>query len=94
MKLLAEQVVRRPLLTEKNTKATDKRNAYAFEVVPQASKTDVKAAIEKLFGVTVVGVRTSVLKGLERRVGYRKSVDANVKKAVVTLKAGDRIDAF
>jgi large subunit ribosomal protein L23 len=92
VKLPPESIVKRPLVTEKNTARTDKLGVYTFEVDPRATKPDIKDAVQKLFNVTVVGVRTSTKKGLERRVGYRKSMDSDVKKAVVALKAGDKID--
>ena len=92
MKLHAEHLIRRPLVTEKNTQRTDLHNVYTFEVDRRATKVEIKDAVQRLFNVSVVGVRTSVLKGLERRVGYRKLFDTDVKKAMVVLKAGDKID--
>lgn len=92
MKLPPEHIVKRPLVTEKNTTRSDKHGVYTFEVDRKADKLQIRDAVQKLFNVTVVGVRTSVLKGLERRVGYRKLMDSDVKKAMVALKEGDKID--
>ena len=58
----------------------------------KANKHEIKDAVQKLFNVTVVGVRTLKSKGLERRVAWRKLMDSDVKKAMVALKDGDKID--
>ena len=92
MKLPPESIVKRPLVTEKNTLRTDKSSVYTFEVDKRANKLQIRDAVQKLFNVTVVGVRTSTHKGLLRRVGHRKVVDSDVKKAMVALKDGDKID--
>jgi large subunit ribosomal protein L23 len=92
MNLPPESVIKRPLVTEKNTTRADKAGVYTFEVDRRATKPEIRDAVQKLFNVTVVGVRTSTHKGLERRVGYRKVMDADGKKAMVALKEGDKID--
>jgi large subunit ribosomal protein L23 len=92
MKLPPESIIRRPLVTEKNTARSEKHGVYTFEVDLKASKPEIKDAVQKLFNVTVVGVRTLKSKGLERRVAFRKLMDSDVKKAMVALKEGDKID--
>jgi large subunit ribosomal protein L23 len=61
------QVIRRPLVTEKGTHLSEKLNAYSFEVHPLASKTDIKAAVQQLWDVRVVAVRTQTRVGKPRR---------------------------
>lgn len=92
MKLPPESLIKRPLVTEKNTRRADKASTYTFEVVRSATKPQIRDAVQRLFNVTVVGVRTATLKGLERRVGHRVVMDSDVKKAMVALKDGDKID--
>ena len=69
-------------------------NAYAFEVNRMAGKDDVRRAIEELFDVKVVCVRTQNRKGKPRRAGYRVAVTKSWKKAIVTLNPEHRIDFF
>jgi large subunit ribosomal protein L23 len=87
------EVIRRPLVTEKNTtlQAQDK---YAFEVAKEANKTQIKQAVEKAFKVTVTAVNIISVRGRERRVGRRIVTGSSWKKAVVTLKTGDKIQIF
>ncbi|MBM4002676.1 MAG: 50S ribosomal protein L23 [Planctomycetes bacterium] len=94
IKLLPHQVVVRPLVTEKGTHRSDRLNQYAFEINPLADKNDVRAAIEALFEVTVVKVRTQNRKGKPRRHRFRDGHTKAWKKAIVTLGAGYRIDFF
>jgi large subunit ribosomal protein L23 len=91
-------IVKRPLVTEKNmARAEDRGDAkpriYTFEVALDANKVQIRHAVEKLFKVGVTHVRTSIAKGLagRSRMGY-KTRDADVKKAIVTLKKGDKIE--
>ena len=84
----------RPLMTEKTSAAYQTRGEYAFEVAPDANKISIKAAIERLFGVKVVGVQTMNCRGKTRRMGGTIGKRPNWKKAIVTLKAGDTIDVF
>ncbi len=88
------QVIRRPLVTEKGTHLSEKLNAYSFEVHPLATKTDIKAAVQQLWDVRVVAVRTQTRVGKPRRhkmvVGHTRSW----KKAIVKLHDEDRIAFF
>lgn len=87
------QVVRRPRVTEKATRAAE-MHAYVFQVSPRATKHHIKTAVEHLFGVRVVGVRVMNVKGKPKRraraIGYTK----DWKKAYVTLNPADKIDVF
>jgi large subunit ribosomal protein L23 len=87
------EVLRRPLITEKST-ALQALNKYAFEIAYGANKTMIKQAVEKAFKVTVTGVNVVTMRGKTRQVG-RRQIRANPwKKAIVTLKAGDKIEFF
>jgi large subunit ribosomal protein L23 len=82
----------RPVVTEKTSAAHQDRGEYTFRVHPRASKPAIKAAIEQLFGVTVLGVWTSTQRGKPRAVGGFAGVRPNWKKAIVKLKEGDTIE--
>ncbi len=89
------QVIKRPIITEKST-AQASQGKYTFEVDKKAAKGEIKRAVEELFGVKVLGVRTANIRGKEVRVGRRRMLSkrSDWKKAVVTLKEGDKIDIF
>jgi large subunit ribosomal protein L23 len=84
----------RPLITEKTSAAYQDRGEYTFEVHPEATKPQIRAAIEQLFGVKVTGVWTSHQRGKEKRVGKTVGRRPNWKKAIVTLREGDSIEIF
>lgn len=89
-----EQVLRRPVaLTEKANFLRRKDRQIVFEVARAANKTEIKEAVERLFGVKVRAVNTLVYRGKDRRMGRSYSKLQNWKKAIVTLKEGD-IDFF
>jgi large subunit ribosomal protein L23 len=83
--LEAHQVIVRPLVTEKGTHQSTHRNAYPFEVNPWATKDEIKAAAEELFGVRVRKVRTQNRLGKKRRFRFRMGKLSNWKKAIITL---------
>lgn len=86
-------VIRRPLHTEKSVDDMRMHQTYHFEVVPQASKSDVRRAVEELFeGVKVLSVRTCWMRGKLRRYKWMRSRTKDRKKAVVKLRPGDHID--
>jgi len=85
------EIVRSPVITEKATGMTE-RNQVAFRVAIDASKPEIKAAVEGLFGVTVLGVNTLVQKGKTKRFRGRPGVRSDVKKAYVQLADGQSID--
>lgn len=86
-------VIRKPLLTEKST-AEMEVGRYSFEVDRRASKTEIKEAVEALYGVKVVGVQTLTQKQRERRTRFGYVKPAPTKKAVVRLREGDVIELF
>jgi len=86
-------LVRRPIVTEKATLLLE-QNKYVFEVVPEATKPDIKAAIESLFDVKVVSVNTLHQPPKKRRVGKFLGYKAHYKRAIVTLAEGDSITLF
>jgi large subunit ribosomal protein L23 len=90
----AYQVVQRPLLTEKGTRLKDEANQYVFRVAKRANKVEIKQAIETLFKVTVVDVRTLPVRGKTKRLGRFQGKQADWKKAIATLKAGDSIELY
>ena len=85
-------VLVRPLLTERGTNLQAKYNQYLFETSPEASKTDIKLAVEKLFKVKVEKVRTMLIHGKFRRHGKGGGVLPDWKKAIVTVAKGQKID--
>lgn len=89
------EVLRRPLITEKNT-MLGALNKYSFEVSMNATKPMIEAAVVKLFKVSVTNVNVLHVRGKVRRVGKQRNPgkSRDWKKAVVTLKAGDRIEFF
>ena len=92
-RLTAHQVIL-PLVTEKGVHRASRSNQYAFEINPLAEKADVKRAVEELFNVTVLKVRTQNRVGKPRRHRYRQGYTKSWKKALVTLGPDHRIDFF
>ena len=88
------QVIRRPVVTEKGVAKKDEERTLCFEVAPSASKTQVKAAVEKLFKVKVAEVRTANFEGKLRRRGRFSGYRPDWKKAYVKLKAGEKVPDF
>ena len=84
-------VLIKPTITEKST-LLQESGKYTFHVAPRANKIEVKEAVEKNFGVTVLDVNITKLHGKKKRYGARVSQRPDIKKAVVTLKRGDRIN--
>jgi len=80
-----------PIITEKSTIASE-FNQVVFEVPLEASKPEIKEAVEQLFGVTVRAVNTARIKGKTKRFRGIKGRRKDIKKAVVTLADGDQID--
>lgn len=87
-----QDIIKRPLITERGTHLTETSNAYVFEVEKNATKLDIRRAVEALFGVKVMSVRTMNVPGKRRRTraGYIKLADW--KKAIVRLQEGQRIE--
>jgi large subunit ribosomal protein L23 len=92
--MTVHQVIRKPLITEKGQDAKDNNQTLVFEVMPGANKTQVKAAVEKLFKVKVAEVRTASFEGKLRRRGRFAGYKSDWKKAYVRLKAGQKMPDF
>jgi large subunit ribosomal protein L23 len=85
----------RPIVTEKTSAAYQDKGEYVFEVATGATKPAIRQAIEKLFGVKVTGVWTMQVRGKPRKgMGRTSGLRPSWKKAIVTLKSGDKIDIF
>jgi large subunit ribosomal protein L23 len=103
-----EQIIKRPLLTEKGTflKETGGNGGgveidpealkpqLLFEVAKDANKVEIRHAVEKLWNVDVVEVRTAIVRGKEKRMGRFVGKRSNWKKAIVTIAAGQNIEFF
>ena len=93
-----EEILRRPLLTEKVLALGEKRNQYGFEILADANKLEVKRAVEKKFGVKVVSVNIINAKGKRKRMNTRRGMTfgkrSDRKKALVMIEAGKKIDFF
>jgi large subunit ribosomal protein L23 len=87
------EIIRRPLITEKNTILQEK-SKYCFEVDGRANKNQVKEAVEKAFKVNVTAVNIVTVQGKAKRMGRRITKGPDTKKAVVTLQAGQKIEIF
>jgi large subunit ribosomal protein L23 len=94
MNIGVQDVVKRPLITEKAERNREANRQYAFEVHREATKVQVKQAVEQLFAVHVTAVRTAITRGKKKRVGRSVGQRPNWKKAFVTLKEGETIALF
>jgi large subunit ribosomal protein L23 len=90
----SHQIIQRPLITEKSTRQKEAGNQIAFVVDPKAGKIEIRQAVEKLFKVKVLKVRTMNAVGKKKRVGRFVGRKSDWKKAIVTLREGDRIEFF
>ncbi len=86
-------ILKRPVVTEKSTSLLQD-NKYTFVVDPRANKTEIKQAVEKTFKVKVEKVNTMNVKGKIKRVRRIPGRTPDTKKAIVTLKKGDKIEIF
>ena len=86
------KVLKAPHISEKSTMVAEKLNTIVFKVATDATKAEIKAAVEKLFEVKVEAVRTLNVKSKTKRAGARVGRRSDWKKAYVTLKAGQDID--
>ena len=85
------QILVKPTITEKST-LLQESGKYTFQVAPRANKVQVKEAVEKSFDVTVIDVNITKIHGKRKRYGPRIAKQPDIKKAVVTLAEGDRIN--
>ena len=89
-----EQVLIKPLLTEKSSIETEKTNRYVFTVLLKANKYQIRQAVESLFDVKVVNVRTAILPGKVKRAGKTTKKSSSWKKAYVKIQDGQKIELF
>jgi large subunit ribosomal protein L23 len=89
-----DQIILRPIMTEKSTMLKDSYNKYSFIVHKNANKILVKNAIKDLFNVSPLTVNIINVRGKKKRVRYKFGYTSSYKKAIVTLKKGDKIGIF
>ncbi len=93
-----EEVLIKPVLTEKANNQQEKLKRYAFKVDKKANKLEIKKAVEDFYGVTVNDVNTLIVPGKNKskftKAGYVKGVKKGYKKALITLAEGDTIDLY
>lgn len=92
MKLAIYDIILEPLITEKISQATQTANQYGFKVHSRANKKEIKSAIEKIFNVHVEAVNTVNVGGKWRRVRFQPGQTSDWKKAIVTVRKGEKID--
>jgi large subunit ribosomal protein L23 len=90
----AYQIIRRPIITEKGQGIKETEATLVFEVAAQATKTEVKEAVQQIFKVKVSSVRTANFQGKERRRGKFAGYRPDWKKAYVRLKAGEKMPEY
>lgn len=89
-----EEIIFKPLITEKASVQTEKTNRYGFQVALKANKNQIRMAVEKLYDVKVLDVKTNILPGKLKRTGKSVKKSPKIKKAFVQLKEGQRIEFF
>jgi large subunit ribosomal protein L23 len=89
-----DQIIIKPLLTEKTSVATEGNNSYGFEVDLKSNKNQIKGAIERLFDVKVLSVNTNITPGKLKRFGRHIKKSGKVKKAYVQIAEGQKIEFF
>lgn len=90
----AYEILRRPLITEKSTTEKETSNKLVFEVDQRANKIEIKQAVEQMFKVNVLDVTTMMMRGKKKRVGRFLTKRPDWKKAMVTIKPGQRVEFF
>jgi large subunit ribosomal protein L23 len=91
---LPQEILIRPMITERAAILTETQNKVVFEVAVNANKNEIKQAVESLFEVEVTAVRTMNVKGKLKRMGRNEGRRAAWKKAIVTLAEGHTLDFF
>lgn len=92
--MIGYDIIKRPIITEKSSIQKETSNQITFEVDRGANRIEIKNAIERIFKVSVVGVRTIQVKGKVKRKGQILGKRRDIKKAIVKLGHGQRIDFF
>ena len=88
----AREILIRPLMTEKSMRQKEEQNTVAFRVRPDANKVEIRAAVETVFNVKVMSVRTASFEGKLKRMGRHEGRRPSFKKAIVKLAPGHKID--
>jgi large subunit ribosomal protein L23 len=88
------RVLVQPVISEKSFQLAQANNQYTFRVLNGAHKVEIRQAVEEMFDVTVIGVRTVSVRSKPKRRGLTRGRRPGWKKAIVELKAGDRIELF
>ena len=88
------EILKRPLITEKSTIQKEAQNQLTFEVDRKSNKVEIRRAVEKVFNVQVVGVRTMQMRGKGKRFGRTMGRRRHWKKALVTLAKGEHVEFF
>ncbi len=88
------EIIIAPLVTEKSGNQMAAQNSYTFKVIMNANKVEIKKAIERIFSVRVISVNTITMMGKPKRLGKYNGKRPDWKKAIVTLKPGDKIADF
>lgn len=87
-------IIKRPVVTEKTSFLREEENQYVFEVAQSATKVDVRQAVEKIFGVRVLDVKTAIVRGKVKRMRRGFGKQPNWKKAIVHVHHEDDIPLF
>jgi large subunit ribosomal protein L23 len=90
----AQQIIQKPLVTERSMVIRDTHNKYSFKVHPRATKPEIRKAVEELFSVRVTGVATMNVMGKPKRLGRSMGRRASWKKAIVTVAEGQKIEIY
>lgn len=88
------EILKKPVITEKSTIQKETSNQLTFEVDRRANKVEIRRAVERIFNVKVVGVRTMQMRGKIKRFGRVLGKRSNWKKAIVTLAQGEHVEFF
>ncbi|MBI4830508.1 MAG: 50S ribosomal protein L23 [Candidatus Lindowbacteria bacterium] len=88
------KIIKKPVISEKATLLSEKQNKYVFEVAPGANKIQIRKAVEDVFKVNVTDGHTMWVPGKRKRLRLSVGYTSEWKKAIVTLKQGDRIELF
>lgn len=92
--LKAYEIIKKPILTEKSLAQKEQYNTLHFEVDRRANKIEIRKAVERMFRVDVIDVRTINVKGQRKRIGRYWTRTPDWKKAIVTIKPGQRVEFF
>ncbi len=90
----AQQIIQKPLVTERSMQLRDDESKYAFRVHPRATKPEIRKAVEELFNVRVVSVTTANVLGKTKRMGRYVGRRSNWKKAIVKVAEGQKIEIY